>query len=105
MEEEAGVRIARVAQNKIVIDATNTYSENFELIDLGNRTSSEEVAKEVPSAHIVKAFNTMYYKTLHTESRKSKDDRLVLFVVGDDADAKSVVSKLIEDIGFTPVDT
>ena len=97
---------SELLKNKIVIDATNPYSENFELIDLGNSTSSEEVAKELPTgARIVKAFNTMYYETLRTESRKSKDDRLVLFVAGDDADAKSVVSKLIEDIGFTPVDT
>lgn len=97
---------SELLKNKIVIDATNPYSENFELIDLGNSTSCEEVAKELPTgARIVKAFNTMYYETLRTESRKSKDDRLVLFVAGDDADAKSVVSKLIEDIGFTPVDT
>jgi 8-hydroxy-5-deazaflavin:NADPH oxidoreductase len=97
---------SELLKNKIVIDATNPYSENFEVIDLGNSTSSEEVAKELPTgARIVKAFNTMYYETLRTESRKSKDDRLVLFVAGDDADAKSVVSKLIEDIGFTPVDT
>ena len=97
---------SELLKNKIVIDATNPYSENFELIDLGNSTSSEEVAKELPTgARIVKAFNTMYYETLRTESRKSKDDRIVLFVAGDDSDAKSVVSKLIEDIGFTPVDT
>ena len=43
-------------KNKIVIDATNPYSENFELIDLGNSTSSEEVAKELPAARVVKAF-------------------------------------------------
>jgi 8-hydroxy-5-deazaflavin:NADPH oxidoreductase len=97
---------SELLKNKIVIDATNPYSENFELIDLGNSTSSEEVAKELPTgARIVKAFNTMYYETLRTESRRSKDDRLVLFVAGEDVDAKSVVSKLIEDIGFTPVDT
>lgn len=92
-------------KNKIVIDATNPYSENFELIDLGNSTSSEEVAKELPAARIVKAFNTMYYETLRIEGKKSKDDRLVLFVAGDDDAAKNVVSKLIEDIGFKSVDT
>ena len=31
--------------------------------------------------------------------------RFVLFVAGDDAEAKSVVSQLIEQIGFAPVDT
>ena len=91
-------------KKKIVIDATNPYSENFEVIDLGNRTSSEEVAKQVPGIHLVKAFNTTYYETLRDGSRPSGEDRLVLFIAGDDADAKAVVSKLIEDIGVA-VDT
>jgi 8-hydroxy-5-deazaflavin:NADPH oxidoreductase len=92
-------------EGKIVIDATNPYSSTGTMLDLGNSTSSEEVAKQIPGASIVKAFNTMYYETLRTRARKSKDDRLVLFLAGDDSDAKAVVSSLIEDIGFTPVDT
>jgi predicted dinucleotide-binding enzyme len=92
-------------KGKIVIDAMNPYSENFEVIDLGNSTSSEEVTKQLPSARLVKAFNTMYYEMLRTGSRNSQEERLVLFVAGDDPDAKAVVSKLIDEIGFTPVDT
>jgi len=92
-------------KGKIVIDAMNHYSENFEVIDLGNSTSSEEVTKQLPSARLVKAFNTMYYEMLRTGARNSQDERLVLFVAGDDPDAKAVVSKLIDEIGFTPVDT
>ena len=92
-------------KGKIVIDAMNPYSENFEVIDLGNSTSSEEVTKQLPGARIVKTFNTMYYEMLRTGCRKSEDERLVLFVAGDDTDAKAVVSKLIDEIGFTPVDT
>lgn len=34
-----------------------------------------------------------------------ENERLVLFVAGDDEEAKSVVSRLIEEIGFAPVDT
>ena len=93
-----------VFQGKIVIDAMNPYSENFEVIDLGNSTSSEEVTKQLPSARLVKAFNTMYYEMLRTGARNSQEERLVLFVAGDDPDAKAVVSKLIDEIGFTPVD-
>ena len=92
-------------KGKIVIDAMNPYSENFEVIDLGKSTSSEEVRKQMPNARLVKAFNTMYYEILRTEGHKSKDERMVLFVAGDDPDAKAVVSKLIDEIGFTPVDT
>ena len=74
-------------KNKIIIDATNPYSESFDLIDLGHRTSSEEVAKELPGAHIVKAFNTLYFETLGNKGLPSgmEEDRLVLFVAGDDA--------------------
>ena len=32
-------------------------------------------------------------------------ERAVLFVAGDDSEAKEVVAKLIEDIGFAVVDT
>ncbi len=92
-------------KGKIVVDAMNPYSEKFEVIDIGESTSSEEVRKQLPGARLVKAFNTMYYETLSTGGRKSQDERLVLFVAGDDLDAKTVVSKLIRDIGFVPVDT
>jgi 8-hydroxy-5-deazaflavin:NADPH oxidoreductase len=94
-------------RNKIVIDATNPFSESFKLIDLGNSTSSEEMAKQFPPVRLVKAFNTLYYETLRNGGFPSKreQDRLVLFVAGDDAAAKEVVSKLIEDIGFKAVDT
>ena len=53
-------------KGKIVIYAMNHYSENFEVIDLGNSTSSEEVRKQLPSARLVKAFNMMHYETLRT---------------------------------------
>ena len=47
----------------------------------------------------------MYYETLRDGSRPSGEDRLALFIAGDNADAKAVVSKLIEDIGFVALDT
>jgi 8-hydroxy-5-deazaflavin:NADPH oxidoreductase len=92
---------------KIVIDAMNPYSEKFEVINLEPSSSSEEVAKQLKGARMVKAFNTMYYQHLKTKgnTKLSKEDRTVLFIAGDDAQAKSIVSKLIDEIGFTPVDT
>jgi predicted dinucleotide-binding enzyme len=92
---------------KIVIDAMNPYSAVGRVMDLGDRTSSEEVAKRMPKAHLVKAFNTIYWKGLDTGSRPSAplDDRLAIFLAGDDPQAKAVVSKLIEEIGFAPIDT
>jgi 8-hydroxy-5-deazaflavin:NADPH oxidoreductase len=92
---------------KIVIDAMNPYSKNFEVINLEPSSSSEEVAKQLNGARIIKAFNTMYFEHLKTKgnTKLSKENRIVLFIAGDDAQAKSIVSKLIDEIGFIPVDT
>jgi len=90
---------------KIVIDAMNPYSATGQVMDLGERTSSEEVAKRVPDARLVKAFNTMYWRTLDTGSRPPSEERLVVFLAGDDQHAKEVVGKLIDDIGFASIDT
>jgi predicted dinucleotide-binding enzyme len=96
---------ARFIDGKIVIDAMNPYSDSGDIIDLGDKTSSEEVARRLPGTRLVKAFNTMYYHTLATEARPAKEHRLVLFLAGDDVEAKSTVSRLIDQIGFTPIDT
>lgn len=92
---------------KIVMDAMNPYTPDFQIEDLGGDTSSEDIARRLPGARMVKAFNTMYYERLRDEGQLNVpvEDRLALFVAGDDAEAKSVVSRLIEEIGFAPVDT
>ena len=90
---------------KIAIDAMNAYSAVGRVEDLGEGTSSEEVAKRMPKARLVKAFNTMGWKTLETGSRPTEEDRLAIFLAGDDREAKAVVGKLIEEIGFAAIDT
>src|SRR5205085_5268975 len=98
---------ARLFQGKLVIDAMNPYTTSGDVVELGEKTSTDEIARQRPGARVVKAFNTMYYKQLATRGRKDLPaaDRPPLFVAGDDAEAKSTVSRLIEQIGFTPVDT
>ena len=92
--------------DKIVIDAMNPYDEDYELEDLGNRTSSEIIKTLVPGARLVKAFNTLYYKRLAGEGKPhGSKDRLTIFIAGDDAQAKAVVAKLIDEIGFDALDT
>ncbi len=103
--EPAALPASNLVAGKIVVDAMNPYSADGEVIDLGNDTSSEVVARRLPGARLVKAFNTMYYHTLATETRLDPDTRLVLFVAGDEAAAKAVVSRLIEQIGFAAMDT
>ena len=91
---------------KIVVDASNYYEGRDGRIDFEGLTSSELVARHVPGSRLVKAFNTMYYETLAAEGRPGgpPEERLVLFVAGDDEEAKATVSNLIEEIGFSPVD-
>jgi predicted dinucleotide-binding enzyme len=92
---------------KVVIDAMNAVTETGESMDLGGKTSSEVTAERLPDARVVKAFNAMSAESLAKEPRRSvpKEQRFVLFLAGDDGRAKSRVSRLIEEIGFTPIDT
>jgi hypothetical protein len=91
--------------DKIVIDAMNAYTEDFEIDDLGDRTSSEVTRALVPGALLVKAFNTIFYKRLAEEGKpKGTPGRLAIPVASDDEAAKMVVMELIDAIGFEPVD-
>jgi predicted dinucleotide-binding enzyme len=91
---------------KIVIDAMNPYTEDFEIEDLGDRTSSEITRTLVPGARLVKAFNTIYYRRLASEGKpRGADGRLAIPVAGDDAAAKAIVVALIDQIGFDAVDS
>jgi predicted dinucleotide-binding enzyme len=96
-------------RGKIAIDAMNYYPDrdgHYAQLDSGKLASSEMVAAHLAGARVVKAFNTIWFEHLKTLGRKSSplDDRRAIFVSGDDAEAKHVVSALIEDIGFGPYD-
>jgi 8-hydroxy-5-deazaflavin:NADPH oxidoreductase len=95
---------------KIVVDANNYYPNrdgHIPELDRDETTSSELLARHLPGARVVKAFNTMYYATLGEAGDPSKpeDDRLALFVAGDDQQAKQVAIDLIEQLGFAAMDT
>ncbi len=90
---------------KIVIDATNPYTADGKVVDLEGHTSSAIVACQLLTARVVKAFNTIYWETLAHGAKADPEERLVILVASDYVRAKSVVSQLIEDIGFAPVDT
>ena len=97
-------------QNKIVIDANNYYSDRdgqFADIDDGKTTSSELLAEHLKDARIVKAFNTIWFEHLKTQGDVGLpvEERRAIFVAGDDAEAKKIVSDLIVEIGFAAFDT
>jgi predicted dinucleotide-binding enzyme len=84
---------------QIVIDATNDWAAD----DLQGRTSSELVADLVPGARVVKAGNTLGADVLGSDPHEAGGDR-VMFVSGDDADAKAHVVALFQDAGFAAID-
>src|SRR5256712_2437546 len=90
---------------KIVIDATNPYSATGAVMNLGESTSSEEVAKRMPVARLVKAFNTMGWNTLASGARPAHEERLAVFIAGDDTAPKATVPQPIDSIGFPSTDT
>ncbi len=99
-----------VFAGKIVIDSNNYYpgrDGQFAELDSGATTSSELLAAHLPGARVVKGFNTIWFEHLKTQGNTSLPltERRVIFIAGDDAEAKEIVAKLIEDIGFAAVNT
>jgi predicted dinucleotide-binding enzyme len=89
---------------RIVIDANNSIeAPTFKAIDLQGRMSSEVFAEWVPGARVVKAFNHLAAGLLERDPA-AEGGRRVLFVSGDDADAKAQVVDLIERVGFFGID-
>ncbi len=84
---------------QIVIDATNDFTPG----DLNGSTSSEVVAELVRGARVVKAANTLAAAVLGSDPHQAGGQR-VIFLSGDDADAKSEVIALFEDAGFSTID-
>ena len=90
----------------VVVDAGNYYPSRdgqIPALDDDTTTSTEWLAAKLPGARVVKAFNTVYWEVLRDKGDPDAgDDRLVVLVAGDDADAKQQVERLIEDVGFAP---
>ena len=84
---------------QVVIDATNDWGAD----DLQRRTSSELVADLVAGARLVKAANTLGADALGSDPHEAGGER-VIFISGDDADAKALVVALFQDAGFAAID-
>ena len=91
---------------KVFVTASNYYPARDGEVEHGGLASSELIQQHLPGARIVKAFNTIYFVRLGENGRPGApiEEREAVFVSGDEEEAKGVVSGLIEDIGFAPVD-
>ena len=85
---------------KVIIDISNTFNADATGLVIPDGTSgAQEIAKAAPaSAHVVKAFNTVFGHVL------AQGRPLDVFFAGDDARAKASVSAFIESLGPRPLD-
>ncbi|WP_394552758.1 NADPH-dependent F420 reductase [Agromyces sp. MMS24-JH15] len=93
---------------KIVVDATNYWPPvdgAIPEIDADPRTTAEIHAALNPAARVVKSLNHLGYHDMEDDAMPPGSRlRRALAVVGDDEGARHVVARLIDAIGFDPVD-
>lgn len=85
---------------KLVIDATNAYG--VPVVELDGLPSSVVIARALPGAHLVKAFNHLPAKLLALQPGDGRGRR-VIFLSGDDTAAVTKVATLADQLGFAPV--
>lgn len=93
-----------VLSGKVLIDCNNfEIPEGFAYEPI-EKSLAENLASQVPKVRVVKAFNTMAQEVFELAPTPLKDYNVSCFVAGDDEEARNIVMKLAEDIGFNPVD-
>ena len=90
---------------KVVIDATNPldFSSGGPQLSIGfNDSLGERVQRWLPKAKVVKAFNTV--GNAHMIDPKFPDGPPTMFLAGNDADAKKLVTQVCEAWGWDVAD-
>jgi predicted dinucleotide-binding enzyme len=78
---------------------------NTKLITGTTTSGAEELAKKLPRAQVVSAFNTVPSEVLFgVFEAKRKKNRPSLLYCGDDESGKTLTAELIRDVGFDPID-
>lgn len=98
---------AETPDSAVVVDTGNYYPRQRDgriaAIEAG-MPESRWVAQQL-GRPVVKAFNNIYARHLLERGRPAgTPGRIALPVAGDDAAAKSVVMRLVDELGFDPVD-
>ena len=89
---------------KVVVDITNPieWSTMDGLVTPAGSSAAEEIAKLLPDATVVKAFNTTFAGTL--VAGEAADQTLDVLIASDDEQAKRKVASLVEGGGMRSVD-
>ena len=98
---------ANVPSSLVVIDIGNYHPElrdgRIEAIERG-MLDSQWVAQQI-GRPVIKAFNNIFAKSLLEKGvPRGTKGRIALSVMGDPLDAKATVLRLVDDLGFDPVD-
>jgi predicted dinucleotide-binding enzyme len=98
---------ANVASSVVVIDIGNYHPElrdgHIDAIDRG-MLDSQWVEQQIGHP-VIKVFNTIFAKSLFEKGvPRGTKGRIALSVCGDSSDAKAAVLRLVDDLGFDPVD-
>lgn len=89
-------------EGKVVVDVSNRVDVQDPGRTLDGTSIAERLQKQVPKAHVVKAFNYAFAARL--ADPKVNGYRLDAFVAGDDEAAKKEVLEFADSIGFRPID-
>jgi 8-hydroxy-5-deazaflavin:NADPH oxidoreductase len=95
---------------KVVVSCSLPMNHDDSALVVAHTSSgAEELARRLPGAHFVSAFNTVPSEVLfgvYAARRKARGSQCgpSLVYCGDDKTAKRVAARLIRDIGFEPVD-
>jgi predicted dinucleotide-binding enzyme len=98
--------LAPLLVGKVVLDSGNAYLQRdgaaARQASAHPKGSAGWAAAMFPGSRWVKAFNTVYYKTLAAEAHR-KGDRVGIPLASDDPDALKIAAGLVRDAGFDPV--
>jgi 8-hydroxy-5-deazaflavin:NADPH oxidoreductase len=87
---------------KVIIDCTNPLTPDFSALEVGLTTSgAEQVASWAAGARVCKAMNQIGAPMMDGPQLPGKP---VMFICGDDDEAKSVTAGLVGELGFETVD-
>jgi 8-hydroxy-5-deazaflavin:NADPH oxidoreductase len=87
---------------KVLIDCTEPLTPDFSALEIGLTTSgAEQIASWAPGARVCKAMNQIGAPMMDGPQLPGKP---VMFVCGDDDQAKSVTTALVSELGFETVD-
>lgn len=94
---------------KIVVDATNHwYAVDGEVPALAEHEGPTPALVHTlnPEVRLVRSLNHLGYHDMETDARATgHPDRRAVAVASDDEDARAVVARLVDDLGFEPVET